>query len=262
MGITYLLTDEEAELLAETILENGDIQSVMEGLSNPDLAASASALAENFNNINPNNPESDISKIASLQKAADSANTAVESASALKEEYEANEEQRIIDKIALDEIWAKSEIVAVEETEISVTTGYDTGIGATRKELTSEERRERGSILVYQTQDIVDLILVAKTEYLPNGLRDLDQRNVRVWRYLDIAERMLTEIKNFNMSNVVLRSSFKVPVVQNKLGELINFYNDWETWNPELYNLISNIYDELSNLSDLMDRYKNELSLL
>jgi hypothetical protein len=263
MGTTSLLTDEEAELLAKTILENGDIQSVMEGLSNPDLAASAATLAENFNNVNPNNPESDFSKIQLLQKAADSANEAVEKATALKEEYEAKEEQRIADKIALDEIWAKSDsIEEVVETEISVTTGYDTRIGAIRKELTTVERRDRSKTLIYHLEDILNLITTTKSTHLPNGVRDPNQQNIKIWRYLDTTERMVIEIRNFDMANVILRSSFKVPVIQIKMGELINFYPDLEETNQDLHANIIEIYDKLSDLDDLMERYKLELSLL
>jgi hypothetical protein len=257
------ITKEEADLLAQAVVDNGDIRAVFESMSDPELVAGAEALAEIFNNINPNNPESDISKIKLLQKAADSANEAVEKATALKEEYEAKEEQRIIDKTALDEIWAKSEsIEEVEETEISVTTGYDTKIASIRKELTTVERRDRRDNLIFHLDRLLSLIADTKSIYLPNGVRDPNQQNIRIWRYLDTTERMIVEIRNFDMANVILRSSFKVPVIQIKMGELINFYPDLEETNQDLHTNIVEIYNKLSDLDDLMERYKRELSLL
>jgi hypothetical protein len=256
------LTPIELEELNKAILNNGDIGSVLENATDSNMSTAAAALTEVFDSMNPNNPDSDITKIGHLENAAKYANAAIESASILKATYEEKERERIADEIALEKIWNDFFIDEVEETEITVTSGYDTDIRSNRKELTSPERRERRDKLVGNVNVIIRLITDAKTNHLPNGLRDQSLRKVKVWRFLDGIERMLIEIRNFDMANVIIRSDYKIPETQNILIALLNFYDDWEDWNNDLYIQIINIEEELANLANLMDRYKNELALL
>jgi hypothetical protein len=256
------LTPLELEELEEALMNGDDISSILENATDPNITAIASTLGTILNNVNPNNPNSDMAKVNTLQKAADNADLAIQSAAALKEEYDGYEEQRVIDEELLEKIWEESIIEPVTEGEISVTTGYDTGIIGNRKELTSIERRTRRDVLVGNLIAIIESIKDTKEIYLPNGIRDLDTRNTRVWRYLNDVEMILIEIKSFNMANVILRSSFKIPIAQNKLIELINFYDDWTEWNIDIYNNLVDTEQDLSNLYDLMEKYKTELALL
>jgi hypothetical protein len=256
------LTPLELEELDEALMNGDDITSILENADDPNITEIALDLGEILNNINPNNPDSDMAKVRLLEEAATSAESAVESAAALKDEYDGYEEQRLEDEILLEKIWEESIIEEIEEGEITVTTGFDTGIISNRKELTSIERRTRRDVLVGNLIAIIESIKDTKDIYLPNGIRDLSTRNTRVWRYLNDVEMILTEIKSFDMANVILRSSFKIPMAQNKLIELINFYDDWNEWNIDIYNNIVDTEQDLSNLYDLMEKYKIELSLL
>ncbi|MEO5350678.1 MAG: hypothetical protein H7836_13700 [Magnetococcus sp. YQC-3] len=255
------LTDQEAWLLADAIAENKDLYPIFNNLMDTDIKNKADILTAIISDININNPESSAYKIKLLNDLKNLAEEIAKESKRLNDLYSNNEIDRLQEEKSLSKLFEQLQVEKVVETDFSITTGFDSEINSNRLELTTAERRSRKELIILEIEKNIINIENTIITYTPNRLLDLNERKIKIYTYLNNTKIKLENIKKYDMVNIILRSSNIIPSAQEEIQKIINFYNDWDVYNIDLWRKLKEIHTELNNLLFLMQKIEYELSL-
>jgi hypothetical protein len=254
------LTREEAESLASAIIENEDILTILQNVQDINIRNKSIELNELINDINPNNPESETSLFLELEELAKLSNEIETESKILQSLYNENERERIEEEKETEESLTKVITQKIEETDIYINRQYDLENNKFRKELTTKERSNRKTLISNRITEILNYIVSFKNIHIPNGNLDLDYRKVNIFNYIDVVYFELNVLNKTELDNILIRSNNRIYPLVDKIQELINYYNDWDTWNINVWRELIELVNKLKNLINQIEIFKIELS--
>lgn len=247
---SWLITEElEKAAFAIFIGDREKLINVFKEAENTNISLNYESLGNTLSDINPKDESSIMFHIKNLENAMVNLKNAKKLSDQIVKEAITNEESRIENQQRLEKY---SEIInPITETNFSIVSGFNSKIKRKRKEIISPEKNSKKEEIKTDLLTIINNIDLIKNNYIPEGIKDTNSKNVVFWKYLNNAKVEIQNINSEELANELLRSSHLLLIPIKNLENLLIHYTDGDDLETEIQNIITNLGDLIFKMNTI-----------